>query len=391
MPRLLHLFMKNMSRFSKILSCAAALALAVSCGRTAKITAVVADAPSSDVVVKLLDVNRFEVLDTVTLDKTGKLTYKVDVEKGQPEFIYLFRGETRLASLILNAGDNVTVTADTTGKCTIEGSEESVKLAEVEREYSAAQARMTALAYRIDESVNPKYADELRNELGREYISYYRSRIKYVMENSHSLSVVPIFFQVIGTDLPLFAQTTDAIHMRNIADSLATVYPESKYVKALRQEADKRFGYLALQNRIRSASEIAYPDVELPDINGQKQKLTEVDAKVIMLAFWTAEDAAQKMFNLDILKPVYEDYHSKGFEIFQVSLDVDKGLWAQVVKEQKLPWISVCDSKGAASQYAAAYNLPALPAFFIIADGQLVDGSVVDEKSLRDIIKKNLK
>ena len=380
-----------MSRFSKILSCAAALALAVSCGRTAKITAVVADAPSSDVIVKLLDVNRFEVLDTVALDETGKLTYKVDVEKGQPEFIYLFRGETRIASLILNAGDNVTVTADTTGKYTVEGSEESVKLAEVEREYSAVLSRMTALAYRIDEAVNPEYAMELRSQLGKEYVSYYRSRVKYVMENSRSLSVVPIFYQVLGAELPLFGLATDAIHMRNAADSLELVYPESKYVKALRNEADRRFGYLELQNRIVTAGEVAYPEIELPDTKGQKRKLSEVDAKVIMLAFWTAEDAAQKMFNLDILKPVYEEFHSKGFEIYQVSLDVDKGLWAQVVKEQQLPWISVCDSRGAASEYVTLYNLPGVPAFFIIANGELVDGSVIDEKSLRNILRKYLK
>lgn len=383
--------MKNMSRFSKILSCAAALALAVSCGRTAKITAVVADAPSSDVIVKLLDVNRFEVLDTVALDETGKLTYKVDVEKGQPEFIYLFRGETRIASLILNAGDNVTVTADTTGKYTVEGSEESVKLAEVEREYSAVLSRMAALAYRIDEAINPEYAMELRGQLGKEYVSYYRSRVKYVMENSRSLSVVPIFYQVLGAELPLFGLATDAIHMKNVADSLALVYPDSKYVKALRNEADRRFGYLELQNRIVTAGEIAYPEIELPDTKGQKRKLSEVDAKVIMLAFWTAEDAAQKMFNLDILKPVYEEFHSKGFEIYQVSLDVDKGLWAQVVKEQQLPWISVCDSRGAASEYVTLYNLPGVPAFFIIANGELVDGSVIDEKSLRNILRKYLK
>lgn len=383
--------MKNMSRFSKILSCAAALVLAVSCGRTAKITAVVADAPSSDVIVKLLDVNRFEVLDTVALDETGKLTYKVDVEKGQPEFIYLFRGETRIASLILNAGDNVTVTADTTGKYTVEGSEESVKLAEVEREYSAVLSRMTALAYRIDEAVNPEYAMELRSQLGKEYVSYYRSRVKYVMENSRSLSVVPIFYQVLGAELPLFGLATDAIHMRNAADSLELVYPESKYVKALRNEADRRFGYLELQNRIVTAGEVAYPEIELPDTKGQKRKLSEVDAKVVMLAFWTAEAAEQKMFNLDILKPVYEEFHSKGFEIYQVSLDVDKGLWAQVVKEQQLPWISVCDSRGAASDYVTLYNLPGVPAFFIIANGELVDGSVIDEKSLRNILRKYLK
>jgi peroxiredoxin len=250
---------------------------------------------------------------------------------------------------------------------------------------------MTALAYRIDEAVNPEYAMELRSQLGKEYVSYYRSRVKYVMENSRSLSVVPIFYQVLGAELPLFGLATDAIHMKNAADSLALVYPDSKYVKALRKESDRRFGFLELQNRIVTAGEISYPEIELPDTKGQKRKLSEVDAKVIMLAFWTAEDAAQKMFNLDILKPVYEEFHSKGFEIYQVSLDVDKGLWAQVVKEQQLPWISVCDSRGAASEYAAIYNLPALPAFFIIANGELVDGSVIDENSLRSIIRKYLK
>ena len=383
--------MKNMSRFSKILSCAAAVVLAASCGRTAKITAVVADAPSSDVVEKLLNVNRFEVLDTVKLDEEGKFTYKVDVKKGEPEFVYLFRGETKLASMILESGDKVSVVADTTGKYTVEGSEESLKLAEVERDYAKALAKMTSLAYRIEEAINPEYATSLRNQLGQEYIAYYRDRVKYVMTNSHSLSIVPVFYQVLGSDLPLFAQTTDAIHFRNAADSLSLVYPNSKYVKALRQEADKRFGFLDLQNRLVSAEAIAYPEVELPDINGQKRKLTEVDSKVIMLVFWTATDASQKMFNLEILKPLYEEFHSKGFEIYQAALDIDKGLWAQVVKEQELPWISVCDSRGASSVYATTYNLATLPSIFFIADGELVDGEIVDEKSIRKLVARLLK
>ena len=96
------------------------------------------------------------------------------------------------------------------------------------------------------------------------------------------------------------------------------------------------------------------------------------------------------MFNLDVLNPLYERYHSKGFEIYQVALDTDKGLWARVVKEQKHPWVSVCDSRGTASPYVATYNIPALPAFFIINDGALVDGSVVDEASLRKLLDKLL-
>ena len=148
---------------------------------------------------------------------------------------------------------------------------------------------------------------------------------------------------------------------------------------------------MELAARLDTADEIGYPDITLPDVKGQKVRLSDVDAKVILVQFWTATEAAQKMFNMDVLKSLYDDFHGKGFEIYQVSLDPDKNLWANVVKEQNLPWINVCDALGARSQYAALYNLPALPATFIISDGALVDGKVVDEKSLRKLLATLLK
>ena len=380
-----------MSRFSRFFAFSAAALITVACGRSARIDAVVSDAASSEVVVKLLDVNRYQVLDTVALDESGRFTYKVDMQKGQPEFIYLFRGDTKLASMILNAGDRVSVTADTSGRFSIEGSEESLKLISVEQDYARALARMNSLARRAEDAVNPDYAVKLRQDLAKEYVDYYRSRVKYVMENSRSLSVVPVFYQTLGADLPVFGQSTDAIHFRNIADSLALEYPDSKYVKALRQEAERRFGYLELEARINSAEQVSYPEIELPDTKGVKCKLSDVEAKVLMVHFWTATDAAQKMFNLDVLMPLYNEFHSKGFEIYQVSLDADKGLWAQVVKEQKLPWISVCDAHGSASPYVRIYNISNLPSFYILVDGELIDGSTVDEASLRKVISNALR
>ena len=97
------------------------------------------------------------------------------------------------------------------------------------------------------------------------------------------------------------------------------------------------------------------------------------------------------MFNLDFLKSLYDDYHKYGFEIYQVALDPDKALWAKVVKEQKLDWVNVCDSRGGQSPYVIQYNLAGLPSLFVISDGALVDGQAVDEKSLRKLISDLLK
>jgi peroxiredoxin len=379
-----------MSRFSKLIIFAAAMMVFAACGNKAKIEGVVADAPSSEVIVKLLNINQYQVLDTLKTDASGKFSYKVDVKKGQPEFIFVFYKDVKVASLLLEAGDKVSVSADTLGRFTVEGSEESVKLAQVEKDYADALIKLSDLSSKLMTATGAE-ADAAKRQMGQEYINYYRSRVRYVMENSKSLTVVPVLFQNFGSDLPVFGQSTDAIQFTNVADSLEMVYPDSRYVKALRAEAKRRMDYMELETRLNSAEEIGYPDIVLPDVNANKIRLSEVDSKVVMLFFWSSADASQKMFNLDFLKSVYEDYHKKGLEIYQVSLDVDKAAWARVVKEQKLPWINVCDSRGSASPYVLTYNIGSLPAVYVISDGELVDGEMSTEKSFRRRLDQLLK
>jgi peroxiredoxin len=379
-----------MSRLSKIIVFAAAMMAVAACSHNARIEGELSGAPTSEVIVKLLNVNHYDILDTLKTDANGKFSYKVEVQEGQPEFVYLFYKDTKIASVLVEAGDKVSVTADTLGTYTVEGSAESVKLAQVEKEYADAFARLSDLSSQAL-TAKGEAADELRRQLAQEYINYYRSRVRYVMENSKSLTVVPVLFQSFGPELPVFAQSTDAIHFSSLSDSLELVYPESKYVKALRAEAKKRQNYLDIEIQLNNAEVIGYPDIELPDVNANKIKLSQVDAKVVIVFFWSAADAAQKMFNLDFLKGVYEDYHKKGLEIYQVALDPDKATWAKTVKGQNLPWINVCDSRGKASPYVGLYNIPSVPAAFIIADGELVDGEMATEKSFRKRIEQLLK
>ena len=348
----------NMSRFSKIISIVAAMTALVSCGSNARIDGTVTDAASSEVIVKLLESNRYEVLDTVKTDAAGHFSYKVDVAEGQPEFVYLFYKDKKIASLLLEAGDNVKVVSDTLGHSTFEGSEASVMLAEVEKAYAEALLEFEDIALLMNAATDQADFDRLSRNMSNAYVAYYRDRVKFIMENSKSIAVIPVFYQLLGENLPLFSQNTDAILFKNIADSLETVYPESKYVKALRRDAEMRFGYLELQERIVNADEVGYPEIELPDLEGKMRKLSDMESRVVIITFWSASQAEQNMFNIDFFKPLYEQYHSKGMDIYQVSLDVDKTLWATTVRAQKLPWTNVCDSRGGASPYVALYAQP---------------------------------
>lgn len=360
----------------------AAISLALSsCSDNVRIDGTVEGSPETDIILAQLGGGSLSILDTVRTDAAGKYSYRMSLKKGQPEFIYAYKGDTKLASLILMKGDKVKVVSDTLGKWSVEGSPESEKLLEVESDFAAFKGRMDAFAAAGDTP-----------SMTKAYIEYYRSRVAYVVSNAKSLSSIPVLYQSLNESFPVFSQATDALHFQSVHDSLATLYPESKYVISLGEDAAKRMNAMGIASHIKDAAEAGYPDVEMPDVNGRKVKISDIDAKVIMVYFWTATDASQKMFNQEALIPVYNEWHDKGFEIYSVSLDADKGMWASAVKNQKLPWINLNDGLGLASKTAALYNAGGtLPMAYLIINGTLSSQNIQGIQELRNVLASNLK
>lgn len=370
----------NMKNCRNLFLAAAVLVAASSCSDKAVVKGVLTGAPDTQVVVKQLSGSTLEALDTVKTNASGAYSCKIDVKAGQPQFIYVYKGDTKVASLLLQKGDKVKVVSDTLGKYSVEGSEESEKLRQVEDDFSAFMDKFSADAAAGDNAAASK-----------DYIDYYRGRMKYIIANSKSLTSIPVLYQKINDNFPVFSEATDAILFQNVYDSLMTVYPESKYVESLKKEAEKRFNIFNLSQRFQNVQESAYPDLNLPSTDGVKVKLSDVKAKVVMVYFWQAADAAQKMFNQDVLLPFYKEYHPKGLEIYSVSLDTDKGVWASAVKSQNLPWINVCDGFGAASQAAVLYNINrGLPVAYLIVDGTLSAETIKNGNDLRRVVASKL-
>ena len=346
-----------MRNYNKFLAFALAALALTACGEKACIRGTVAGLSDKPLVVKQLAINTYRTLDTIKTRTDGSFRYDVKVAKGQPEFIYLFYGDTRVAAFLLEQGETALVEADTLGRYTVTGSAGSEELARVEKAQSDFLAQL--LAHENEPSA-----------MTRDYIQHYRDNTKYVMEHPFSLTTVPVFFERLG-DASIFSQVTDGILFRRGADSLMTVYPESRYVKALDKEAERRMRVLEFNGQLQTAAEAAFPDIVLPDIRGEKKALSEVDAKVILVHFWDAADAAQKMFSIDQLLPLYEQFRGRGFEIYSICVTPDKPEWASSVLAQKLPWINVNDGMGAASPAVITYNVDTLPYSFLIIDGEL--------------------
>ena len=147
---------------------------------------------------------------------------------------------------------------------------------------------------------------------------------------------------------------------------------------------------MQIASRLGDATLLSYPDLSLPDVKGETQRLSDLDGKVIVLSFWSVAQTEHKMFNVDLID-LYRKYHDKGLEVYQVSLDVDKPQWAATVNSQGLPWISVNDGLGIDSPSVLSYNVNQIPQMFIIdRSGDIVASDIFDKDALEKQIVKSL-
>ena len=371
-------------------------ALIATCGKRdeARVSLTVKGAPdSTEVIVSRLALNQMQVLDTLYTSKE-KVSAEVPVYPGSPEFVYLTYGNGGSAALLLQNRDRVTVSADMTGTdVRIEGSEESVLMQKVDSDIRAFNAAFDSLTYElaaVGEDGSQEEIARLKREMGALYVKCKQEAVKYVVTHSKSLTIVPVLYQKTSGGLPIFAQATDAIIMERAYDSLRTVYPSSPYIVSLADEVSARRNALEIQNRMASAEEVDFPEIVLNDVNGQQQSLTALKGNVVVLMFWDAANVQQRAYNTD-LKILYEKYHSRGLEVYQVGLNSDKTAWALQVKEQELPWISVCDPAAGASVGAMVYNVSQLPAMYLISrQGSIESKDVFDMRLLETEIRRLL-
>lgn len=377
-----------------VLGLATLMALSCSQNKTAVVEAAIDGADSKNIIVSQLSVNQLKFVDSVKTDNNGKMTAKIAINGEAPNFYYLSYNGRRLASMVLRPGDKVKVSADTLGRnVTIEGSEESALMQKYDLDLASAILAFEASSAELGKAVEANDAElvqQLNSQLSKMYVKYKQDIIKSIMMNPYSLANVQALYQSIAPGLPVFGSENDRFIFQRVHDSLQTVYPNSVYVKSLQEQIKAVEDMKLLEGQFANAGETSFPNISLPDINAKNVDLTSLEGKPFVLMFWTMTDASQKMFNNDLIE-IYNKYKASGLQVYQVSIDTDKTAWATVVKEQKLPWISVCDGKGIYSTAVSTYNVGSVPAVFVFDKNGDIVGTVrsqVNKQKVEELVKK---
>ena len=179
-----------------------------------------------------------------------------------------------------------------------------------------------------------------------------------------------------------------------VATSFDAFYPESEKSKQLYNLAMQSLKVIRGQRAPQDLSkeietnEVTFFDIELPDVKGEMQKLSSlVNNNVVVIHFTAYQTEWSPTINM-LLGELYVNYHDKGLDIYQVSLDTDLHAWKNGAVN--LPWTCVRDPQSVYSENAGKYNVKQLPAIFILdRKGNLVK-RITDAKELEASIKSVL-
>jgi thiol-disulfide isomerase/thioredoxin len=129
--------------------------------------------------------------------------------------------------------------------------------------------------------------------------------------------------------------------------------------------------------------------IKLPTVKGDSLTLASVKGKVILLDFWASWCGPCRFANRQLVK-LYAKYKAKGFEIFSVSLDEDKGDWKKAITKDKITWLQVNDPRGWNAQTAVNWNISQLPTTYLINKKGDVVSIDPEGKELEESVKKLL-
>lgn len=336
-------------------------------------------------------------IDSTRLKRNGMFVLKDRI--GVPTFYNLHTGDQRIIPLLLQPGETAEISTDTAGFASsyeLSGTEESLYLLRLNQRLEKTRKSLDSLAVIFDE--NRGAGEETRKGIQTAYEEVIQAQrrftIKFIIEHMNSLAAIYALYQKIDENIFVLNTSKDIQLFKITSIALDTLYPESEYVKSLKRDAANLEMELQSRNWQRMIETLpsSIPDIRLPDPDGDTIALSSIKDKVILLSFWASWNPESVTLNQEF-KRLYEKYHQRGLEIYQVSFDSELSSWRAAIFYDELPWINVSELSYPESSVARYYNITELPSYFLIdRQGQILGRDfdrIALERKISELVNQN--
>ena len=114
------------------------------------------------------------------------------------------------------------------------------------------------------------------------------------------------------------------------------------------------------------------PEFSVVAVDGTPISASDFKGKLLVLN-WCAKWCGFCAPEIPHLKKVYEEFHSKGFDVIGISLDKNEAELREFTEEHEIPWLQVYDGKGWKAELAQFFGVLSVPSQWLIdRDGKIL-------------------
>ena len=203
-------------------------------------------------------------------------------------------------------------------------------------------------------------------------------KLRYIQNRYGVASSYYAMFQTIGSQMVFnpVSDPSDVTWFTALANSWEILYPNCQRTENLRNIAlqgrgNTRQRVMEIDMNNEKVKETGIIDMGFPDNKGNERRLSDLKGQVVLLDF-TAYGMKGSQDRILAMRRLYEKYHSRGLEIYQVALDGNEHYWKTVADQ--LPWVCVWNAEGLDNDMVSIYNLQTLPTWFLVDRGSNLVG-----------------
>jgi peroxiredoxin len=197
----------------------------------------------------------------------------------------------------------------------------------------------------------PEFGYKMRGFI--ELYGTYTEQTKQTLDNALKKAASPKVKEAILRPSIAVSETVNEELFFHLAEAYQKEFPSSKLITALKERVAKLSQFKIGAN---------IPEIELPNAQNQKIKLSSLKGKYVLVDFWASWCSPCRAENPNV-KRLYQQYKGKGFEVLGVSIDQKREDWQKAIKEDEITWLQVLDQNSAVAQQ---FNVRAIPTTFLI-------------------------
>ena len=324
--------------------------------------------------------NDMKTIDSVRISDEGKFSFKRDIKF--PAFYLVKTDDRNFITMLLTPGEKISIKSyydSLNYPVSLTGSEGTELMNEYNRKLRNTVSKLSDLSKIYRQNLNspqlPAVIESL-DSIAQKYLDDINAYTKsYIDKNLTSLVSLIALYQQVAPNVYVLSPAKDYKYYMKVDSSLSLLYSDYEPVKTLHEQVQQLIAGVDATNAktAPAGSGAEAPDIIMPTPAGDTIKLSSTRGSVVLLDFWASWCAPCRQENPNLVK-AYNQFHKKGFQIYQVSLDKTREAWVKGIEDDQLgKWIHVSDIQYWNSKVVQLYKIESIPSNFLLdKDGRII-------------------